>query len=350
MPPGSPNSEAGSASTLASVEAPRPPSALELAVTKLKDRYRLYKHAGYGPPYSDDYDGNLPEECNTFLPNVQEIHGMLKRGADPNARVKADNGCTAVHYAARYGLVEVLTMLQLAGGDVNTANTLGMTPLSYACRFPLVAEEDGKGLLAKRQTQTVLWLLDAGAEVDLVDKGGFTPLLWACRSGLVAGVQALLAAGAKLTRTRKWVDVMGITSDPKIRSILQAEVDRIRAEEEAVARAKALAETAMPVIDPAVAAQREKRRQRHRAASELTAPVRATTTASADRRGSDSDAGAVADAMRRAALLRSTLTSGASARVTLQQRWRAMTGGALLDVQVAPHAAAAATAGAAEFR
>ena len=37
----------------------------------------------YGPPYSDDYGGNLIEECNKPQPSVLDIHQMLLDGADP---------------------------------------------------------------------------------------------------------------------------------------------------------------------------------------------------------------------------------------------------------------------------
>ena len=51
--------------------------------------------------------GDLPGECNTFDADLEEIDNCLKHGADPNIRVARDNGCTALHYAARYGNIKV---------------------------------------------------------------------------------------------------------------------------------------------------------------------------------------------------------------------------------------------------
>ena len=51
--------------------------------------------------------GDLPGECNSFEPDVAEIDTLLKHGADPNIRLSQDNYNTAIHYAARYGVVKV---------------------------------------------------------------------------------------------------------------------------------------------------------------------------------------------------------------------------------------------------
>jgi hypothetical protein len=47
--------------------------------------------------------GNLPEECNTPTPSIDEIDAFLRHGANPNQPVLKDDHCTAMHYAARYG-------------------------------------------------------------------------------------------------------------------------------------------------------------------------------------------------------------------------------------------------------
>ncbi len=54
----------------------------------------------------------------------------LQAGADPNQR--AEEGETALHWAADRGHIAVLQLLLQHGADVNAADSDGLTPLHYA--------------------------------------------------------------------------------------------------------------------------------------------------------------------------------------------------------------------------
>jgi ankyrin repeat protein len=222
-------------------------SSLATAARSLKKRLKkgfwFRQKRTYGPPYHEDYGGDLIEECNKFFASAKEVHEMLCNGADPNIENESEHGLTALHYAARYGNIGILEMLVEAGGDVNHATPMGLTPLAAACMFPLeVLKTDAK--LKQRQLDTIQWLLDRGVTVDVVDKGGFTPLTWACRSGLKEAVVSLVEAGADVMQRRPAlpkgsqvcipkVDVLSpVTVDDEIRAYIMEKIDEILAREE----------------------------------------------------------------------------------------------------------------------
>lgn len=81
-----------------------------------------------------------------FLGNLQMVEQLIEQGADINA--KADNGWTALHYAAKRGYVEVVKYLIEQGADINAKNNAGETPLyeastSAVARF--LKEKDAEG-------------------------------------------------------------------------------------------------------------------------------------------------------------------------------------------------------------
>lgn len=72
-----------------------------------------------------------------------------------------ESGCTALHFAADRGRLEVLALLLARGADVNARDSDGQTPLHYAA--------------VCRQKEAYAALLEAGADPTIADNDGQTP-------------------------------------------------------------------------------------------------------------------------------------------------------------------------------
>jgi hypothetical protein len=97
---------------------------------------------------------------------------------------------TGVHHAAYFGLAEATTALLKNSHDLDSKDSNGRTPLSWAA---------GSGHKA-----VVELLLEKGAELETKDKYGQTPLSWAAERGHKAVVKLLLEKGAKLETKDKY--------------------------------------------------------------------------------------------------------------------------------------------------
>lgn len=109
---------------------------------------------------------------------------LLARGADIHAQ--DSKGLTALHYAAKAGNTRIITLLLMAGCDVNgtDAETGGTSPIILASQ---------KGQFAAVET-----LIDHGAHVNARDKLRRTPLIHAAHEGMTAAVRLLISRGADL--------------------------------------------------------------------------------------------------------------------------------------------------------
>lgn len=109
-------------------------------------------------------------------------------------RVQVDtpqaDGTTALHWAARWDLVEVADLLLAAGAKANAGNRYGVTPLSLACT------NGNLSMVAK--------LLSAGAEPNRATPDGETPLMTAARTGNAHVIRLLLAHGADVNVKEAW--------------------------------------------------------------------------------------------------------------------------------------------------
>jgi ankyrin repeat protein len=95
---------------------------------------------------------------------------------------RAEDGATALLWAAHWNDLEAAELLIRAGADVNAANDLRITPLSLACT-------NGNASFVQR-------LLTAGANPNTPIATGETPIMTCAMSGSAGAVQALIARGA----------------------------------------------------------------------------------------------------------------------------------------------------------
>jgi len=139
---------------------------------------------------------------------VELVKKLIQAGGDINT--KDGRGDTPLHSASRYGHVEVITTLLAAGADKTIKNKHGKTPHDVAwrhqdCRnaleywYPLhAASKNG-------HVEEVERLIKAGADVNEQDGKGATPLHYASENGHVEVITVLLAANADKTIKTTWL-------------------------------------------------------------------------------------------------------------------------------------------------
>lgn len=112
--------------------------------------------------------------------NINAVRALLSQKAD--ARAAAEDGTTALHWAARADDVPMIRALIGGGANVKAANRYGVTPLFLAAK---------NGNAATTET-----LLKAGADANAALPEGETVLMAAARTGNPEVVKLLLARGA----------------------------------------------------------------------------------------------------------------------------------------------------------
>ena len=159
----------------------------------------------YGPPYHDEYGGNLPEECQDPKTSVMDVHGLLNEGADPRIGDAEDYHNTPLHYACRNSKLSIAKMLVRAGASVNQVNELGVAPLGFAVMFE---QPEPK---RKAHRKLITWLIGLGADVNHVDRGGHTAIELASGAGSMPMVTLLLRHGARVKRDAEFLSMVGRT-------------------------------------------------------------------------------------------------------------------------------------------
>jgi ankyrin repeat protein len=112
--------------------------------------------------------------------DLPAVRKLIKEHADVNT--PANDGSTALLWAAYHSNVGMTKELLAAGAAVDAANHYGVTPLLQASR--------------NGDTQVMQALLDAGAEPTRWHAEGETPLMAASRTGRVDAVKLLLSKGS----------------------------------------------------------------------------------------------------------------------------------------------------------
>jgi ankyrin repeat protein len=110
----------------------------------------------------------------------QQVRTLLS--ARPNVNVRAEDGSTALLWAAHWNDVQTAELLVRAGADANAANDFRMTPLVQAC--------------TNGSAKFVDLLLKAGAHANTPIGTGETPLMTCARAGSADAVRMLLVHGA----------------------------------------------------------------------------------------------------------------------------------------------------------
>jgi ankyrin repeat protein len=178
--------------------------------------------------------GHAPLHAAAARGDVALVRALLARGADPNQTIDltgfrrpgegstdprlADDGCTALHLAARAGQVVVVNLLLEGGAEANARARSGDTPLVLASRgghSRVVAALEragatGEGLSTARLLGAIkaddvagaLGALADGADPNATDvdatEGTRSALIEAAARGHTEVVRALLARGARV--------------------------------------------------------------------------------------------------------------------------------------------------------
>jgi ankyrin repeat protein len=170
---------------------------------------------------------------------------FLDKGIDVNS--KGEMGTTAMHLAAKHDSaagVGILTRLIRAGGELNSRDILGETPLMAAAHEGATEAAkvlidhgakvddrnvDGKTplhLAARKWRPTknediVEILLEKGALVNIADKDGITPLMVASLNASATSIRALLKGGAYINSqdNKGWTALMYAASENQVENI-----------------------------------------------------------------------------------------------------------------------------------
>lgn len=157
---------------------------VNMLLTFCGERERLRQTLEKFPQWIDarDATGWGPLHWAAFVGRDDIIRWLLQRGAHmslPEDRV------SPLHVAAAWGKRECLLELVEGGGDLNSRDPRGWSPLFW-CAF------SGSSKLAEA-------LIKRGADVNLRDDAGRTPLHIAAAQGHLATVAVLVGSGARLS-------------------------------------------------------------------------------------------------------------------------------------------------------
>ena len=119
---------------------------------------------------------------------AEDLRQILLAGAKASA---ADpDGTTALHWAVRRNVQQIVDYLLNAGANPEAANRYGVTPLALAA-------ENGDALIVER-------LLAAGADPNSTTVQGEAVLMIAARTGRVAVLDLLIDSGSSIDQTENW--------------------------------------------------------------------------------------------------------------------------------------------------
>ncbi|CAK9042615.1 Serine/threonine-protein phosphatase 6 regulatory ankyrin repeat subunit B (PP6-ARS-B) (Serine/threonine-protein phosphatase 6 regulatory subunit ARS-B) (Ankyrin repeat domain-containing protein 44), partial [Durusdinium trenchii] len=117
--------------------------------------------------------------------DVEVVEWLLsQQGSKPEVEAKDRVGQRALHFAAKYDHLEVVKSLVNQGADLNAQDEDGWTPLHGAAEYGLV--------------DVVKWLQSHGADSDVQDRRGRTALHHAATTGQLKTVQWLMRHGASV--------------------------------------------------------------------------------------------------------------------------------------------------------
>jgi hypothetical protein len=123
---------------------------------------------------------------------------------------KQENKSTALHYAAAVGDTDAVSVLLIAGANIDVQSVHGETPLFNAVRHG--------------QIKVAELLLQARASTEIPDRDGNTPLHCAAGTGDCNMLRILIKFGADVSRKNK----LGLTPHALTRRMFSMAMDRLR--------------------------------------------------------------------------------------------------------------------------
>ena len=149
--------------------------------------------------------GMTPLLWAIWIAESEDLAGLLlDRGASALA-VDEGNGSTALHWAARRGLLIIMGRLIDMGLSVDVRNNIGENPL-------MLAAQTGK-------KEALEYLLGRGAAINAQNNDGYTALHWACLYGNTESAKVLLLRGIDPTikdnKGKTAFEVFGERVNPK---------------------------------------------------------------------------------------------------------------------------------------
>ncbi|XP_063923966.1 uncharacterized protein LOC135138055 isoform X2 [Zophobas morio] len=164
---------------------------------------------------------DIPNSKGQFLTHYAtkyHLHKMLTILNAKNAKWDAfdTNGRFAIHNVCIEGSVVTLKLLISFGCDINVPDANGCCPIHYACKHQKINlakvliqngakidVPDAKGQLPvhyiceTRNLAMLKLMLNNGAKIDVPDRNGRFPIHYMCKMGYIAGVSFLVMNGAK---------------------------------------------------------------------------------------------------------------------------------------------------------
>lgn len=136
------------------------------------------------------------------------VQQLLQHGASVNSRTEEECD-TALHVAARHGLIDHVRLLLRHGAELEAKNEEGQTPLNAACAQPHQPQD------MERYYRVCQLLVESGASINAADRDRQHPLHLACKNANAQVAELLLARGAH-------VNVMNYSGNTALHNILQA--------------------------------------------------------------------------------------------------------------------------------
>ncbi|KFQ95961.1 Ankyrin repeat and SOCS box protein 10, partial [Nipponia nippon] len=179
---------------------------------------------GFGAdPEAVSEDGYKPLHLCKSPDSIECVQQLLQHGASVNSQTEEEDD-TALHVAARHGLVDHVQLLLRSGAELEAKNEEGQTPLNAACAQPHQPQD------MDRYYRVCQLLVESGASINAADRDRQHPLHLACKNANAQVAELLLARGAN-------VNVMNYSGNTALHNILQATAYKLEHHPELVVQA-----------------------------------------------------------------------------------------------------------------
>ncbi|EOA94352.1 Ankyrin repeat and SOCS box protein 10, partial [Anas platyrhynchos] len=159
-------------------------------------------------PEAVSEDGYKPLHLCKSPESIECVQQLLQHGASVNSRTEEECD-TALHVAARHGLIDHIRLLLRHGAELEAKNEEGQTPLNAACAQPHQPQD------MERYYRVCQLLVESGASINAADRDRQHPLHLACKNANAQIAELLLARGAH-------VNIMNYSGNTALHNILQA--------------------------------------------------------------------------------------------------------------------------------